>query len=215
MERLWILRTVILVLVLSPVSSIAQQLPSMATVHFVVMDGFGRDLGDAKVDSFKENSGAGKDFAKLFRNNLAKDIPYGVYEIRAYKTGYFTGQAMVQVFQPDVWVVVGLRAGEELPKFPAPRMQLTGTVKNSDPGEEPVYLRLMAVYSDFMVDAKVTISGQSGTFTFAGIIPDGKYILITNGATRILDVRQLKLDFPAKEPIVVDLKPIDNQENRR
>ena len=207
MRYLWILRNVILVLVLLPASNAAQQRPSKGTVHLVVMDGYGRDLGEAKVVSFKENGGTGRDFARIFRDNAAKGIPYGVYEIRVNKPGYFTGQAVAQVFQPDVWVVVGLRVGEELPIFPAPRMQLTGTVKNFDSGEEPVYLKLMAVYSDFMVDAKVTVSGQFRTFTFAGVIPDGKYILITSGRTRVLDMRQLKLDFPAKEPIVVDLKP--------
>lgn len=215
MGRRCILWSVTLVLVLLPVWSVGQQRPSKATVHIVIVDGFGRDLGEAKVSSFKD-VGSGHDLAKRFRENTAKGIPYGVYQVRAYEVGYSTGQTIAQVFQPDVWVVVGLRIGEELPMFPAPRLQLTGTVKNFDPGEEPIYLRLVAVHSDFMMDSRLygrlDASGQSGTgtFTLAGVIPDGKYFLITIGRTRILDVRQLKVEFPAKGPIVIDLGQGEN-----
>jgi hypothetical protein len=199
-----------LVLVLLPVWNAGQQQPSQATVHIVVVDGIGRDLGEAKVDSFKD-MGRDRDLAGRFQKNATKGIPYGVYQVRVDKTGFFTGQMTTQVFQPDVWVVVGLRVGEELPMFPEPRLQLAGTVKNFGLGEEPIHLRLVAVYSDFMLDARVKASGQMGTFTLAGIIPDGTYILITIGRTRILDVRQLKLEFPAKDPIVIDLGQRENQ----
>jgi len=209
MGRRCILGSVTLGLVFLPIWNAGQQQPSQATVHVVVVDGFGRDLGEAKVDSFKD-MGSGRDLAGRFQENAAKGIPYGVYQVRVHKAGFFTGQMTTQVFQPDVWVVVGLRVGEEGPMFPAPRLQLTGTVKNFGPGEEPIYLRLVAVYSDFMMDARVKASGQSGTFTLAGIVPDGKYILITIGRTRILDVRQLKLEIAAKEPIVIDLGQGEN-----
>ena len=111
------------------------------------------------------------------------------------------------MFQPDVWVVVGLKIGEELPIFPAPRLELTGTVKNIDPDEQPVYMRIAAVYSNFMMDTRMNVNvlSQSGTFTLSGVIPDGEYILLTIGRTRVLDMRQLKVAFPAKEPIMIDL----------
>jgi len=176
-----------------------------AIVHIVLVDGFGRYLGEAKVASFK-NMDSGQDFSRYFQENTAKNIPYSVYQVRVHKTGYFSGQVTAQVFQPEVWVVVGLRYGEELPAYPAPRLRLTGTVKNLDPSDQPVYMRLVGVYSDFMMDTRVNLD-QSRAFTFAGVIPDGAYILLTIGRTRVLDVRQLKVAFPAKEPIVIDLDP--------
>jgi hypothetical protein len=205
MKHLCMLGSVILVLVLIPGLNLGQRRPSKATVHIVVVDGFGRDLGEAKVDSFK-NMDSGQDFSRHFRGNVSKDIPYSVYQVRVHVPGFFSSQVTAQVFQPDVWVVVGLRLGEELPIFPAPRLQLRGTVKSIDPGEEPVNIRLMAVYSNFMMDTRVNVLGQSGTFTLAGVIPDGEYILLTIGRTRVLDVRQLKVAFPAKEPIMIDLE---------
>ena len=205
MKRLYILGSVILVLVLLPGLNAGQESLSKATVHIVVVDGFGRDLGEAEVDSFK-NMDNGQDLSKHFRRNVSKDIPYSVYQVRVHIRGFFSGQVTAQVFQPDVWVVVGLRLGEELPMYPASRLQLTGTVKNIDPAEEPVNMRLVAVYSNFMMDARVNVLGQSGAFTLAGVIPDGEYILLTIGRTRVLDVRQLKVAFPAKEPIVIDLE---------
>jgi hypothetical protein len=164
------------------------------------------DLGEAEVESFKSINSGGQDFSRHFRRNNSTEIPYGVYQVRMHKTGYFSGQVTAQVFQPDVWVVVGLRYGEELPMYPAPRLQLTGTVKNTDPSEQPIYIRLAAVYSNFMMDTRVNVRDQSGTFTLAGVIPDGEYVLMTIGRTRVLDIRQLKVSFPAKEPIRIDLE---------
>jgi hypothetical protein len=205
MNRLRIFASVILGLVLLTTLSAGQWRQDKAIVHIVLVDGFGRYLGEAKVDSFK-NMDSGQDFSRHFQENTAKDIPYSVYEVHVHKTGYFSGQVTAQVFQPDVWVVVGLRYGEELPAYPAPRLQLTGKVKNLDPSEQPVYMRLVAVYSNFMMDTRVNLD-QSCAFTFAGVIPDGEYILLTIGRTRVLNVRQLKVAFPAKEPIVIDLDP--------
>jgi hypothetical protein len=111
-------------------------------------------------------------------------------------------------------VVVGLRLGEELPIYSAPRLQLTETVKNINPGEEPVNIRLVAVYSSFMMDARVNVRGQSGAFMLAGVIPDGEFILLTIGRTRVLDVRQLKVASPAKEPIIIDLEKRAGKKDR-
>lgn len=182
----------------------AGQQQHKATVHVIVVDGFGRDLGNANVASFK-NLDNGRDLANRFKENTAKDVPYSVYRLRVQRAAYFPGQITAQVFQPDVWLVVGLRVGEELPEFPAPRLKMSGTIKNLDPTEEPVYLRLAGVYSNFIMDAKARVLDHSCTFELVGVIPDGKYILITIGRTRILDVRQLDVKFPAKTPIEINL----------
>ena len=202
MKRLCILGSVILALVLLTGLNVGQWKQEKATVHIVVVDGFGRDLGVAEVESFKYAER--QDFSRHFQRNTAKDIPYGDYQVRVRITGFYSGQITAQVFQPVVWVVVGLMAGGERGEYPGPTVQMTGTVRNIDPGEKPVYIRLAAVYSNFMMDTRVSLD-QSGAFTLAGVIPDGEYILLTIGRTRVLDVRQLKVASPAKEPIIIDL----------
>jgi hypothetical protein len=201
----WILGSAVLAFFFLQVSGAGQeQRAEKATVHIVVVDGFGDDLGEANVASFKD-SDTGQDLAGRFHENTATGIPYNVYQIRVHQVGFFTAEVTAQVFQPDVWVVIGLRYGEELPVFPAARLQLSGTIKNLDSGEQPVYLKLVGVYSDFIMETRVEATGHSGTFTLAGVIPDGKYILITLGRTKMLDVRQLDVAFPVRDPIVIDL----------
>jgi hypothetical protein len=162
---------------------------------------FGRNLVEAKVSSFTDDTG--KNLAIRFRDNTATGVPYGIHTIRARQVGYVTGQVTAQVFQPEVWVVIGLQVSEELPIFPAPRLQIPGTVKNIDPSEQPVYVRLAAVYSDFIMDTRVALD-HSGSFTLAGVIPDGKYVLITIGRTKVLDFRLIDVQRPMA-PITIDL----------
>jgi hypothetical protein len=213
MKHRCILGSIILALVLITGLNAGQRRQDKATVHIVVVDGFGRDIGEAEVDSFK-NMDSGQDFSRHFRENTAKDIPYSEYRVRVHKTAYSPGEVTAQVFQPVVWVVVGLMGGSERGEYPGPRLQLTGTVKNIDPGEQPIYIRLVAVYSNFMMDTRVNVRDRSGAFTLAGVIPDGEYILLTIGRTRVLDVRQLKVALPAKEPIMIDLEPTAGKKDR-
>src|SRR5262249_36494783 len=132
MSKRWTWGSAVLVFLLVPITSAGQQQARKATVHVVVVDGFGRDLGEAKVASFKDTAETGHDLARQFHKNQATGVPYSVYEVRVQHTGYFTASVKAQVFQPDVWLVVALRYGEELPMFPAPRVQLSGTIKNLD-----------------------------------------------------------------------------------
>ncbi len=211
MKNLCILGGIILVLVLLTGLSGGQRRQDKATVHIVAVDGFGRDIGEVEVDSFKYE----EDFSKHFRRNNAKDIPYGDYQVRVHKTGYASGEITAQVFQPDVWVVVGLSPGGTLRgEYTGARLQMTGTVKNIDPSEQPVYIRLAAVYSNFMMDTRVNVRDKSCTFTLAGVIPDGEYMLLTIGRTRVLDMRQLKVSFPAKEPIIINLESAVRKKRR-
>lgn len=205
MRRRWNWAVVALAISLLQVSAVAQQQSRKATVHIVIVDGFGRDLGEAKkIDLFKDTD-SGKNLADRFHGNIAKDVPYGVYSVSAYTVGFFSGQATAQVFKPDVWVVIGLAPGEEGPMYPAARLQISGTIKNLDLTEEPVYVRLVAVYSDFAMDTRAEASGHSANFTLAGVIYNGKYILVTIGKTKVLDVRQVDVTFPRPAPITIDL----------
>jgi hypothetical protein len=204
MRQRWIWGSAVLAVFLVPIPSAGQQQVRKGKVHVVVVDGFGRDLGEAKVVSFK-NTDTDHDLARQFHKNQATGVPFGVYEARVVQVGYATAHVTAQVFQPDVWLVVALQYGEELPVFPAPRLQLSGTIKNLDAGEQPVYVRLMGVYPDFIMQTRVEVSGNSASFTLAGVIPNGKYVLITIGRTRVLNVQLLDVKFPAQAPIVIDL----------
>lgn len=205
MSKRWIWVSAVLVLFLVPIPSAGQQQARKATVHVVFVDGFGRDISEATIVSFKDVGDSGRDLARQFHKNRATGVPYGVYEVRVQQVGYFTAHVTAQVFQPDVWLVAALRYGEELPIFPAPRLQLSGTIKNLDPGEEPVYVRLMGVYPDFIMQTRVEVSGNSGSFTLAGVIPNGKYVLVTIRKTRVLHLQEIDVEYPARTPIVIDL----------
>jgi hypothetical protein len=209
MGQRWIWGSAVLVFVLVPIPSAGQQQARKATVHVVFVDGFGRDISEATVASFK-NTDNDHDLARQFHKSRVTGVPYGVYEVRVVQVGYATAHVTAQVFQPDVWLVVALRPGEELPVFPAARLQLSGTIKNLDPGEQPAYVRLVGVYPDFIMQARVEASGHSGNFTLAGVIPDGKYVLITIGRTKVLDIQMLDVKFPMQTPIVIDLAAGDH-----
>jgi hypothetical protein len=177
-----------------------------ATVHLVPLDTSGLDLREVKMVSFVD-SNSGIDLSGHFRGNEAPDVPYGSYTLRARTFGTTTMERSVDVFQPDVWVVLGLRIVLELPSFPAPTLQISGRVRNIDPSTKAdVYLRLVGVYTNYVGDAKLEIAhtGESGTFTFNAVIPDGKYVLITTRGAETLDMREVKV--PARDPLEIDLR---------
>lgn len=175
-----------------------------ATVHIRLVDAAGNDIGEAKVEKFQSQTHK-RNFATNFHKNSASDIPYGVYQVRAYATGYWTAQREVRVFQPVVWVVMQLELGMGRTEGGLPTFELSGRVKRIASKDEPVWLRLTGVYSSVSIDAK---AHQLGTFTIAGI-PQGLYVLTTLQGKRVLDVRPIQI--PVQEPVVVDLRPGDRE----
>lgn len=156
-----------------------------ARVRIVLKDRVGHDLGGGIVVSFKSR-GNGKDFAKNFHVNDASEIPFGSYDLEVYKTGWFTTWRTVDVYAPEVWVLVGLEVGTELPEFPAPNRNIIGRIQHVDPSEEPIYIRMVGLYSSYLADAKLNSSGNSGTFQIAGRIPDGRFMLLIIGRSGLL-----------------------------
>ena len=96
-----------------------------------------------------------------------------------------------------------MAAGEEGGAFPAAKRVVSGTIKNFDKSEEPVYVRLTGLYLDYVIEDRLDVSGNSGTFTLAGDTPEGEFLLITIGRTRVLDTREIKI--PQNNPLVIDL----------
>ena len=158
-------------------STLPQLKQAKAQVHILLTDGSSRDIGEGVIASFKSRT-TGKDFAKEFRENRATAIPYDSYDLKVYRTGFSTAWRSVDVYAPEIWVLVGLRVGEELPEFPAARHTLNGTIKKFGAELDPVHVRLVGLYSSYMADARVSLTLDSRTFQFAGIIPDGRFVLL-------------------------------------
>ncbi len=175
-----------------------------ATVHLVGVDGFGHELGVLKVLSFKDEVYV-HELRERFHQNMASKVPYGVYRLKVGHVGSWTTEKRVFVFKPDVWVILGLKLSVGDFEFPSPQWVVSGTVKNVDPAEEPVYVRLLGLYQDYSVEDRVDVLGRSGSFTLAGQNPQGRFLLVTLGHTHTLDVRELEI--PAKTPIEIELSP--------
>jgi hypothetical protein len=180
-----------------------------ATVHLGFVDRSGRPdpRALAKVDRFAYegyDAGDSFDLASRFRENTASNVPYGIYRLRVLPTWLLIPERKVDVWQPDVWVTIGVgnesfgdRAGS------GPTWSIPGTVNNIDAGQEPLYVRALSVYADFVMDDKVNVSGSSGTFSLAASDPGGTFLLVTTGRSGVLDIRQIEI--PSKTPIVIDL----------
>jgi len=168
-----------------------------ATVRIRILNCLGGDLGRAKVAAFRSFQSE-RDFAQRFRGDSAVGIPFGMYHLRAYTTGFRSADRDVPVFQSEVWVVMELVLGMEgMPE----RYRLSGAVRNSEPSGEEVWLRLAGLYSGVLMDAKANYAGD---FTMAGI-PTGSYILATIQGKRVLDTRPVQV--PTTGPLEIDLQP--------
>jgi hypothetical protein len=197
---LMVVSTLLFTAVLS--KSLAQGRIQSATVHVVLVAGDGVDLGKVKVESFK--SLEGKEARDLFRENTGTKVPYGVYDMTAGLGGYLVKRT-VDVVQPEVWVVIHpyISIGDTVGY--GPNFVVRGTVKNLNPNDEPIYVRLVGVYSEYAGDTKVKSAGTNGTFTLSGIVPDGRYVLITTGRSGVLDMRPLNNENAPLSPVEIDL----------
>ena len=204
-SRLLLLMVLLLSVVMDGNPDQLDRHPGEATVHLVGVDGFGRELGALQVLSFRDENN-GHEFRERFQQNTASKIPYGVYHVRVGHIAYWFTEKRVFVFTPNVWAIVGLKISElGDSESPNSHWVVSGTVNNIDPAEEPVYVKLLGLYQDYSVEDRVDVSGGSGSFTLAGQNPQGRFLLITLGRTRALDVREFTI--PARSPIEINVGP--------
>jgi hypothetical protein len=190
------LRIISLILVWFSVCTLGQKTSEVAVVHVRIVDHAGHDLGEATIKEFKSNSDD-TNFANRFQHTEASGIPFGVYHLRAYATGFYTGERDVRVFQPDVWVTLGLDLGSV---GGGPLLyKLTGTVRGHGSGKGPFWIRLSGVYSGVILDS---VTDSNGNFAISGI-PVGIYVLITSQTGHVLDLRPINV--PASVPVLIDL----------
>jgi hypothetical protein len=194
-----ILSGTLVLLLLIPSYSHDQTTAKLASVHIRILGLGGQDLGDAEIKQFTpQNDDNHKDFASQFHHNSASGLPFGVYDLRVRCLGHLTAEREVRVFQPDVWIVVGLVFSVEGGPLP---WQLSGSVKGYDLAKGPVFMKLLGVYPDGVMDTK---AGDSGDFSISGII-QGRYVLVTLQNGQVLDGRSVYV--PSDCPVVIDLKP--------
>lgn len=189
-----------------------------ATVHIVPILPLSGKYADfeAKVASFKGDD-YGLDLASRFKKNTVTNVPYGTYDLRVENQGFYSIEQYVDVFQPEVWVLIRPILGTVEESTLGPAVILSGTIKNLDPAEEPIYVRLVSIFPDRLytaaADTKVAVSGNSGTFTLAGVLSPGSYSLVTFGRSGILDFRKVGVTAPYRQnSIVIDLSKNAKQE---
>lgn len=175
----------------------ATEEPKTATVHLRIVDAVGvLDLGVARVESFERKYGQvpSDDYSGRFYKNKATRIPYDFYELCARRETFRTACTEVDVSQPEVWVVLGLRLGN----LGVGTSLVEGSISGVKSSESNLWVRLVGIYSGFSVDAKVD---QSGKFQASGAV--GKYVLVVMQNDRILHTQAISI--PASGPILIDL----------
>ncbi len=196
MNRILFWTMVVASCVLFPCQALAQARAGTATIHLkIVAAEIDLDLGEAWVTRFQSEE-TGEDYAKQFRNNRASGIPYGTYQIKLHQDGFYSAVRRIVVYQPEVWVVMGLEVGME----GGPRVHtIIADIRPLPSATEEVWVRLVGVFTDTIIDSKVR---SSGTVLLAHV-PVGHHVLIIRVGTRILATKPVTV--PQRDPLIVEL----------
>lgn len=155
----------------------------------------------AKINSFRSLDGT--EFSSQFQSCQGSGIPYGIYQMEIADPLNGKIHSVVDVFKPEVWVLSGLLAYGEYPKYSSPKNIVSGVVSNIPDSERPVYVKMLGMYFNATIDDRVAGNSSSGSFSLSGFSADGTYLLLTIGRSGVLDVRQIVL--PQNDPIEIDL----------
>lgn len=110
----------------------------------------------------------------------------------------------VDVFQPDVWVFSGSPAFYGDADTSGPGNVIRGELKNIPANERPIFMTMSGIYFSYTINSVVSETGNgSGSFSFIGKNPSGKFMLYTIGKSGILDAREFGI--PRDSVITVDL----------
>ncbi len=185
--------------------ALQQRQTETATIHVRIVDVRAHDVGEARIESFKQveffsSRKNRKDYASRFHQNTASDIPYGIYHLRVSARGFWSAERDVRVFQSDVRVVVQLELGMGSDEGGFVSYPVSGRVKNLLPSSEPVWVKLVGVYSGVNMETKVSSSGDF----ILNKVPQGGYVLITIRETKILDCRPVEV--PMSAPVLIELR---------
>jgi hypothetical protein len=133
------------------------QSPRVATVHVILVNFYGIDVGTGSVSHFIEDNEGSKDLASTFENNTAFNVPFGKYHLRVFKENYYSTDRTVQVNQNELWVVVQLRVGEEDGPF---LYTVSGRVEGLSSSRGAIWIRAQGLYSEIIADTRATKRGS-------------------------------------------------------
>jgi hypothetical protein len=150
----------------------------------------GYGLEEGEIESF-ESAATGKDYAKEFQGNLANNIPYGTYRLRARVSGFWSVDRLVEVQQPSVHVVLGAHIGmcHEINNA-----ALTVTVRGLPDAGPPVWARLSGIRTNSVFDVPV----QSGSLSLWRISADDYSLAIWSGE-RVLYAGSVRVSTPSTQ----------------
>jgi hypothetical protein len=157
-----------------------------STVSVIAFDTNGKFLGSPSVSVFEDPDDR-NNLAAKFQKGVAAQIPYGMYRIVGYLTGYSSDMKYVWVYQSHVSVVLGLEIGAEKPVIPP---TLHGRVVGSV-SEARSFVRLVSVYSSSSVDSAIS---SDGNFDLS-VPPGGKFLLLVIGERGVLASRAISLPY--------------------
>jgi hypothetical protein len=164
----------------------ARYLKRSARVKVIAFDTEGRYLGPPLVRAFESDDRV--NLASKFRRGAATNIPFGVYRIEGFLTGYTSETRFVRIYQPQTVVVLGLTVGYELPEVPP---ILEGSIVGRLPADKKVFARLVGLYSNVAMESMIS---SDGTFAFGGLT-DGRYLLLVIGEHGILASRNIRIPY--------------------
>jgi hypothetical protein len=160
----------------------------VARVEVCAFDSRGTFLAAPTVRVFESESH--KDFSTSFRSGVADHIPFGIYKLEAYMSGFYPEVRYVAIYRPQVTVVVGLAFGREALTLPQPPT-IHGKVIGSLPRDKKIFAKLAGIYSDRALESKI---GRDGDFDF-GVPWDGRYLLLIVSEDAILASRTIDIPY--------------------
>lgn len=145
----------------------------------------------------------GTEMSDLFKGGVADEIPYGYYNLE-FLLQLGDVKREMDVFQPDVWVFSDSGGYYGDTAYSGPGSVVRGELENIPAKERPVFMIMSGIYFPYTINSVVSETGNgSGSFSFIGNNPSGKFMLYTIGKSGILDVREFGI--PRNSEITIDL----------
>jgi hypothetical protein len=170
-----------------PRSAIEQQKDSVAAVTVLAFNSWrGNRLDPPIIRQFKSEEN-GKDFTKLFHQNAAEGIPFGEYRVEVYLPDYTSALRVVNVYQRNVTIVVGLVIVPEISPISL-HGRVVGLQASATTG---TFVKLSGVYSDASTESAIDSKGE---FDMSVLLP-GKYVLTVVNVEGIVASRVLTIPY--------------------
>jgi hypothetical protein len=160
----------------------------VARVEVVAFEAHGTFLGAPAVRVFESEEH--KNLSGAFHAGVADRIPFGVYRLEAYMSGFYPEVKYVAIYRPRVTIFVGLAFGREALALPIPS-SVHGRVIGSLPRGQKSFVKLTGIYSNRALESNI---GPDGQFDF-GVPWDGQYLLLVVSEKGILASRTIDVPY--------------------